>query len=148
MLITSLAYIFNNDRILMLKCLKQNDNYNKYLGLGGKLKKDESIDECMLREVKEESNLLATDYQKVGIINFYNTNYHEQMHLYRIDKYDGTLKGNSEGILEWININDIFSLNLWEGDKVFLPRLINKETDINLDLYYSNDLLIDYKERI
>ena len=123
MIVTSCCYIFKDHQVLLLhRVKKENDiNEGKWIGVGGKLQ-NESIEECLLREVKEETSLILNSYQLKGIILFPNM-YHgedELMYLYTSNDFSGVLTENcNEGILEWIDLDQVTQLNMWEGDHHF-----------------------------
>lgn len=145
---TTLCYIEQNGKYLMLhRTKKQNDiNFDKWIGIGGKFEDNETDDECMLREVKEETGLTLTSYTKRGVVTFLSDIYpDEEMHLYHSDKFNGTTKECDEGELEWINKDALLSLTLWEGDRIFLELLNSNHPFFLLTLKYSGEKLIDAK---
>ena len=96
---------------------KKNDvNKEKWIGVGGHFEKDESPEDCLLREVKEETGLTLTSYHFRGIVTFVlkdnGSELTEYMCLYTADGYEGTLCACNEGVLEWVDKNEIFNLNL------------------------------------
>ena len=128
--LTTLCYIEKDEKYLMLhRVLKKNDiNKDKWIGVGGHFEKGESPEDCLLREVKEETGLTLTSYQFRGIITFTFSSQGketdtEYMCLYTANGYEGELISCSEGNLEWVNKKDVFSLKLWEGDKIFFRLL-------------------------
>ena len=144
MLNTSLCYIERGDEYLMLhRVKKENDiNRDKWIGLGGKFEEDESPDECLLREVYEESGLKLTSWRYRGIVTFVNTVCEsEYMHLFTADAFEGEIGTCSEGELEWINKSELMRLTLWEGDKIFLRLLDENEPFFSLKLCYDGDEL-------
>ena len=143
-----LAYIEKDDKYLMLlrnKRLKDL-NKNKYVGVGGHVEKGETFDDAMKREIKEETNLDVLDYKYRGIVYFNNGVYEENMYLYHVTKFKGVIKECDEGTLYWIPKNEIFNLNLWEGDKYFLKPFMNTDKMINLKMYYKGDKLVRWEE--
>lgn len=144
MLNTSLCYIERGGAYLMLhRVKKKNDvNHDKWIGLGGKFEKDESPDECMLREVYEESGLRLTSWRMRGIISFVNTEAPtEYMHLFTADSFEGEPGACSEGVLEWVEKDRLDGLTLWEGDRIFLRLLREDAPFFLLKLCYEGDTL-------
>ncbi len=123
--------------------LKDDPNKGKWLGIGGKLKPDESPDDACVREVKEETGLALTAFRYRGIVNFISDIYpDEAMHLYYSDSFKGTVTECDEGELKWIEKDKLYDLPMWEGDKIFL-ELIKKEIPFfELTLKYNGDILI------
>ena len=145
MINTTLCYIESGDEYLMLhRVKKENDiNRDKWIGLGGKFEKDESPEECLLREVHEESGLTLTQWRYRGIVTFVNTVCQtEYMHLFTADGFEGTIGACNEGELEWIKKSELMSLTLWEGDKIFLRLLDENEPFFSLKLCYDGDELV------
>lgn len=144
MLNTTLCYISRGSEYLMLhRVKKQNDvNRNKWIGIGGKFEPDESPDECLLREAKEETGLTLTSWRYRGIVTFVNTVCEsEYMHLFTSDDYEGEIKQCDEGVLEWIDRKRLYDLTLWEGDRIFLKLLETDEPFFSLKLCYDGDEL-------
>ena len=144
MLNTTLCYISRGSEYLMLhRVKKQNDvNRDKWIGIGGKFEPDESPDECLLREAKEETGLTLTSWRYRGIVTFVNTVCEsEYMHLFTSDDYEGEIKQCDEGVLEWIDRKRLYDLTLWEGDRIFLKLLETDEPFFSLKLCYDGDEL-------
>lgn len=144
MINTTLCYISRGSEYLMLhRVKKQNDvNRDKWIGIGGKFEPDESPDECLLREAKEETGLTLTSWRYRGIVTFVNTVCEsEYMHLFTADDYEGELKQCDEGVLEWIDRKRLYDLTLWEGDRIFLKLLETDEPFFSLKLCYDGDEL-------
>ena len=105
MKLTTLCYIEKDDKYLMLhRVKKENDlNHDKWVGVGGKFEPDETPEECMLREVREETGLTLTKYQFRAILTFLSDEWEtEYIHLYTASEFTGTLLECDEGNLEWI----------------------------------------------
>lgn len=151
MKLTTLCYIEQNEKYLMLyRNKKKNDiNKGKWIGVGGHFEQNESPDDCLLREVYEETGLHLESYRLRGVITFiYNKDFCEYMFLYTADKFSGDLTKCNEGELKWIDRSEVLNLNLWEGDKIFL-ELLNKSTGLfSLKLEYDNDNLINSELKI
>lgn len=148
MKLTTLCYIENNDCYLMLhRTKKKNDcNHAKWIGVGGKFEPNESPEACLLREVTEETGLTLTSYKYRGIVTFVSDEWEtEYMHLFTADGYEGTLTDCDEGELAWIPKSELFTLNLWEGDKIFLDLLIKDTPLFSLTLKYKGAALVESK---
>ena len=131
----------------MLRNKKHDDlNESKWIGVGGHIEKGEKKEEAVIREAKEETglDLLAVTYR--GEILFINDDYQEVMYLFTSDSFQGNLIECDEGTLSWINKKDIEKLNLWEGDRLFLPKLINGNKMIKMTLIYKGKQLMSYKD--
>ena len=146
-MLTTLCYIEKEDRYLKLhRISKKNDvNKEKWIGVGGHFEKDESPEDCLLREVKEETGLALTSYHFRGIVTFIlkdkGSELTEYMCLYTADYYEGTLCDCNEGVLKWVDKNEIFNLNLWEGDRIFLRLLQENHPFFSLKLVYEGNCL-------
>ena len=142
MLNTTLCYIERKGRYLMLhRVRKQNDvNRDKWIGIGGKFEAGESPEDCVLREAREETGLVLTDYRYCGIVTFVMEGETEYMHLFRATGFEGTLREDcDEGVLEWISKEKLLSLPMWEGDKIFLRLLDENVPFFSLKLVYNKD---------
>ncbi len=137
---TTLCYIFKEDKVLLLyRNKKENDaNEGKWIGVGGKLEEGETPEECMKREVFEETGLSVTKYHFHGVIRFVSEMWdEEEMNLYSVTKYSGEIISScDEGRLEWIDVDKVFELPMWEGDKYFLKPLLEGRLEINMVLRY------------
>lgn len=142
---TTLCYIDRGDSYLMLHRVKKaNDaSHGKWIGVGGKCETDESPDECMLREVKEETGLEITSWHYRGIVTFISDTWpNEYMHLFTADRWTGEpdMSIDDEGTLAWIPKSDLMNLNLWEGDRIFLRLLLDESQPFfSLKLVYVQD---------
>lgn len=144
---TTLCYIEQNNNYLMLhRTKKENDcNHDKWIGIGGKIEKDEMPAECILREAYEETGLTLKSVTFRGIVRFRNDYYpDEDMYLYTSDDFSGTIKECDEGDLEWIDRDELYNLTIWEGDKIFLEALKRDNRFFDLTLNYSKDKLISH----
>lgn len=148
MRLTTLCYIEENDAYLMLhRTKKENDqSHDKWLGVGGKFEDGESPEECMLREVKEETGLTLTEFQFRGIVTFVSDEWEtEYMHLFTATAYEGCVGECNEGTLEWVPKDQILDLNLWEGDRLFLERLNGSRDFFSLKVEYQGEHLVNWK---
>lgn len=145
MLQTTLCYIEKEDSYLLLhRVSKKNDaNKDKWIGIGGKFEDKESPEDCLLREAKEETGLTLTSYRLRGIVTFVSNEYPtEYMFLYTADGFEGEIGTCKEGTLEWVKKKDMYALNLWEGDKIFLKLLEKEYPFFSLKLSYEGDRLV------
>lgn len=143
---TTLCYIENDGKYLMLHRTKKEVDINKdkWIGVGGKFEKDESPTDCLLREVKEETGLTLTDYRLRGIITFVSDLAEsELMFLYTATGYEGELITCDEGDLTWVEKSRVLELNLWEGDRIFLDRLLTDDDVFLLKLVYEGEKLVN-----
>ena len=141
---STLCYIEKDGAYLMLhRVKKQNDiNKDKWLGIGGKMEDGESPYDCILREVFEETSLKIICPKYRGLVTFVTEDgYTEHMHLFTCDKFAGEVGECSEGELEWVDIDKINSLPIWEGDKIFSELLKENRPFFSLKLYYCGDRL-------
>ena len=139
---TSLCYIERDNQYLMLHRIKKehDENAGKWIGVGGKFEEGESPEDCMLREVKEETGLSLLSWRFRGIITFsYGSWETEYMHLFTADSFSGQLIDCDEGVLKWVDKDELLSLPLWEGDKVFLKLLKTDCPFFSLKLCYDDE---------
>ena len=141
---TSLCYIERDDSYLMLHRVKKvnDENHDKWIGIGGKFEEAESPEDCMRREMLEETGLTPQKWQYRGLVTFVSDEWGtEYMHLFKCTEFCGEIKDCDEGVLEWIRKDQLLSLPIWEGDKIFL-RLLDAECPFfSLKLCYSGDKL-------
>ena len=143
---TTLCYIERDGCYLMLhRIKKQNDeNHDKWIGVGGKFKEGESPEECLLREVREETGLTLLRYRFRGIVTFVSDEWGtEYMHLYTADRFMGEMIACDEGELVWIPKAEVEDLPIWEGDKIFFRLLEESEDFFSLKLTYKGNTLIN-----
>ena len=140
---TTLCYLERGDEYLLLhRTKKKNDlNRDKWTGVGGHFETGESPEECMKREVWEETGLTVTSYRYRGIVTFVSDGYTEYMHLFTADGWTGTEKVCDEGDLEWMQKKKFAALPMWEGDKIFLDLLEQNAPFFSLKLIYEKDRL-------
>ncbi len=144
--LTTLCYIEKDNKYLMMHRVKKvNDiNKDKYIGVGGHFEYGESPDECLKREVLEETGLTLLKYKPRGIVTFIygdesrlEERIVEYMHLYTATEYEGSMIDCDEGELEWIEKSEVYNLPIWEGDKIFFRLLEEREDYFSLKLVYS-----------
>lgn len=144
--LTTLCYIEQNDAYLMMHRVKKEVDINKdkWIGVGGHFEVDESPDECLMREVKEETGLTLTSYRFRGLVTFISNEWQtEYMCLYTADGFRGKLIDCNEGTLEWVPKSRLPELNLWKGDYIFLDLLETRQDFFSLKLRYEGDTLME-----
>ena len=146
MINSTLCYVTRGNDVLMLhRVKKKNDiNKDKWIGIGGKFEENESPDQCLLREAKEETGLTLTSWRCRGVVTFLNTNCDgEYMYLFTADGFEGELKTCDEGVLQWVKRDFLDTLPQWEGDKIFLDLLWQDAPFFLLKLRYEGDKLVE-----
>ena len=141
---TTLCHIEKNGCYLMLHRVKKENELNraKWVAIGGTFEDKESPEEANLRETLEETGLTLKNAEYRGIVTFVSDKWEtEYMHIFYADKFEGTVKECDEGELCWVNKKDIFSLPIWEGDKIFLRLLDEKTPFFSLKLEYMGERL-------
>ena len=142
---TTLCYLERDGQYLLLHRVKKSHdvNHGKWIGVGGKFEFQESPEDCLLREVREETGLTLKSWRYRGIVTFvYNDDEAEYMHLFTADGWTGTRKDCAEGELRWVPRDEVGKLNLWEGDRIFLALLARDEPFFSLKLTYRGDDLV------
>jgi len=149
MKLATLCYIIDREKnvTLMLHRIKKENDFHegKWNGLGGKLEPQETPEECVIREVKEESGLKISSPHLHGLITFplFDGKDDWYVFLFTADKFNGDLINSNEGHLEWIPNDKLLSLNLWEGDQIFIPWLFGGKF-FSAKFIYDNKKLTDY----
>ena len=148
MQLATLCYVRKNNQTLMLHRIKKAGDMHqgKWNGLGGKFHKGESPEECVIREVKEESGLTITNPKLKGFISFpefsKNTDWH--VFIFLVEDFTGQLIDSGEGVLEWIDNDCLFDLELWDGDKIFM-KWLDQERFFSAKFIYREKRLLDYQ---
>lgn len=140
MRLTTLCYAENDGRWLMMHRTKKaaDENAGKWIGLGGHMQEDESPEECVRREVREEAGLELEGLRLRGILTFILPDWgNELTFLYTARAEERELPECDEGELRWIRIEEAEKLPLWEGDRIFLPLLRTREDCFSLKLIYA-----------
>jgi 8-oxo-dGTP diphosphatase len=136
------VYLIRDGKWLMLLRDRKKDDVNegKWIGVGGKCLEGESFEDCAIREVKEETGLELSELHFSGLVDFrYDTKEPELIAVYTSSSFEGELQECDEGTLAWINEEEILSLELWEGDRIFLEKMLRHETKpFHLTLYYND----------
>jgi 8-oxo-dGTP diphosphatase len=128
MQLATLCYLMDGERTLMLHRIKKKNDVHegKWNGLGGKFEAGETPEECAIREIKEESGLLMKNPRMHGFISFpmFDGKKDWYVFLFTASKFEGKLIDSHEGKLEWVPNEELLKLNLWEGDRIFIPWLL------------------------
>ena len=142
MILSTLCYIEKDGKYLMLhRTKKKNDiNKDKWLGIGGKFEKNESPEECIIREVKEETGLILQSYKLRCIVTYVSTTWEEEyIYVFTSNDFTGELIECNEGDLQWIDKNKVTELNTWEGDKIFVEKIKNDNTFFTVKFEYDEE---------
>lgn len=142
---STLCYITRGREVLMLHRVKKADDANegKWIGVGGGIEAHETPEQCLLREVREETGLTLIDHRARGIVHFRSDLWEdEEMYLFTSDRFTGELSECDEGDLEWMPMDSIPDLELWEGDRIFLNLLADDAPYFDLTLIYRGSRLI------
>ena len=143
---TTLCYLERGDAYLLLHRTKKehDENRDKWIGVGGKFEDGETPEDCLLREVREETGLTLTRWRYRGIVTFLSDIYpSEEMHLFTADAWTGVERVCDEGDLAWIKKKDFAALPMWEGDKIFLDLLEGDQPFFRLTLVYRGETLTE-----
>lgn len=141
---TTLCYIERDESYLLLhRVKKENDlNRDKWVGIGGKFEENESPEDCLLREAREETGLELTKFRYCGIVTFVSDRWEgEYMHLFHATDFRGTIRECDEGVLQWVKKEDFARLPQWQGDGIFLRLMEEKVPFFSLKLVYRGDIL-------
>lgn len=141
---STLCYLIRGEDVLMLhRVKKKNDmNKDKWIGIGGKFEAEESPDECLLRECFEETGLTLTSWRCRGVVTFLQEQGEgEYMYLFTADGFEGDIHDCPEGDLQWVSREFLYSLPMWEGDRIFLDLLWQDAPFFLLTLRYRGDVL-------
>lgn len=148
---STLVHLEQDGKYLMLHRTKKEGDYNKdkWIGVGGKFEPRESPEDCARRETLEETGLTIGDMSYRGIVTFIYRDITEYMHLFSSIDFSGEMKNCDEGDLEWVDIDRICDLPIWEGDKIFFRLLKQNVPFFSVKLVYDDDgNLISHEEHI
>ena len=151
---TSLCYLENSGRYLMLHRVKKevDENKDKWIGIGGKFEEGESPEDCAVREIEEETGMVLSpeEMRYRAVVTFVSDEWGtEYMHLFTASadyKRLFQLRGreNEEGTLEWVPVEKVESLPIWEGDRIFLRLLAEDAPFFSLKLEYRGNMLVKH----
>lgn len=144
---TTLCYVTDGEQVLMLhRVKKKNDiNRDKWIGIGGKLEENESPDDCLLREAREETGLVLENWKCRGIVTFLSQGEEgEYMYLFTAEADSAApLPQCREGNLAWVSREFLYTLPMWAGDKIFLDLLWQDAPFFLLKLRYQGETLVE-----
>ena len=141
---TTLCYLQRGREYLLIHRVRKtvDENKDKWIGVGGKFEEGESPEDCLLREVREETGLRLTRWRCRGIVTFVSDEWGtEYMHLFCSTRFHGILRDCEEGTLEWIGKKELLQKEIWEGDRIFLRLLEEDVPFFSLKLCYEGDTL-------
>lgn len=147
MILSTLCYIEKDGQYLMLhRTKKKNDlNKDKWLGIGGKFEEEESPEECIVRETREETGLILKGYKLRCIVTYVSTNWEtEYMYVFTSKDFEGEMIECNEGDLQWVDKDKVVDLNTWEGDKIFLEKIQNGDGFFTVKFEYDGEKLLRY----
>jgi len=148
MKLATLLYVMIDDKTLMLYRNKRKKDYHegKWNGLGGKFELGESPEECAIRELEEESGLIAKNLILKGHLTFPMFDGVDDWYVFVfiVDKFEGELIDSEEGELRWIPNKELKDLNLWEGDQIFIDWLFDDKF-FSAKFIYDKGKFIDYE---
>ena len=147
MILSTLCYIEKNNKYLMLhRTKKENDiNKDKWLGIGGKFEEGESPEECIIREVKEETGLILKSYKLRCIVTYTSNKWEtEYIYVFTSNDFTGEQIECDEGDLQWIDKNEVIKLNTWEGDRIFVEKIQKDNTFFTVKFIYDEEKLVKY----
>ena len=143
---TTLCYIEKDGAYLMLHRVKKKNDVNQdlWIGVGGHCEENESPDECIRREVREETGLQLENLRYRAVVTFVSDTYEgEYMHVFTSNEFSGTLIDCDEGELAWVEKEKVSDLPIWEGDKIFLRLLAENAPFFALKLVYEGSRLVE-----
>ncbi len=142
MINTTLVHLRQGNKTLMIE-----KKDGKFMGVGGKFNDNETPEECLIREVKEETNLDVLEYKLVGKIFFpkFDGVVDYFSYVYEVTKFSGEIQESDEGKLYWVNNKEITSLNIWEGDKFFIDWIYNDRVFFDATFYYENGEYVSHE---
>jgi 8-oxo-dGTP diphosphatase len=148
MILATLCYVRQHNKTLMMhRVKKKNDiHQDKWNGLGGKFQPGETPEECVIREIEEESGLQIINPELKGFLTFPEFNAGEDWYVFVFvaRRFTGKITESAEGRLEWIDDDQLLTLNLWEGDRFFI-KWLEKDTFFSGKFYYKDGALLNHK---
>ncbi|MCD8329080.1 MAG: 8-oxo-dGTP diphosphatase [Lachnospiraceae bacterium] len=142
---TTLCYLEKDGCYLLLHRVKKKQDINegKWIGVGGKREPGESPEDCARREIREETGLTVQELRFRAVITFLSDEWGEEMmYLFTSRQFTGELAECDEGELAWVPVEEAEQLPTWEGDRIFLQRLREREDFFSLKLVYHGEELV------
>ncbi len=147
MILTTMCYLKKDNKTLLLHRIKKENDINggKWIGVGGKFEVGESAEECMKREILEETGLEAHTLKLHGFVVFPGLYYgqDEGMFVYTCDDFSGEMHECDEGVLKWVEDDIISSLPMWQGDYHFFEWIKDNKFH-SAKIVYKNDEVVEY----
>ncbi len=145
---TTLIYLERDGKYLMLHRIKKEHdiNHGKWIGIGGHLEAGESAEECIRRETLEETGFVLGRIEKLGVVDFHYDEVYERVHVFHSSDFTGEQIECNEGVTQWTPVREVLNLNLWEGDRLFLPKVMEGKNGWGMELVYEGDALISAKD--
>lgn len=144
---STLVFVLKNEKIL-LGMKKRGFGKGKWNGFGGKVEKDETIEQTAIREMQEESGLRVFDLQKIGILDFEfidEPSWNQQVHFFITQKYQGCLKESEEMLPDWFDFSQIPLAEMWPDDEFWMPLLLAGKKFRGKFLFGKNNLILKYE---
>ena len=145
--LATICYIDNGKKFLLLhRNKKPNDVHaGKWIGVGGKLEKGETPQECAVREIFEETGLRVNKPVLKGIITFpdFTPDNDWYTYVFKATEFEGELIDCDEGTLEWVPYEEILSKSTWEGDYTFLSWILEDKPFFSAKFSYKGDKLVE-----
>lgn len=148
MKIGTLCYIESDDKILLLHRIKKKKDVHegKWIGVGGKIEKGETPEECIIREVKEETGLTIKNPTLKGVMTFpdFSDDEDSYVFIFTANEFEGKLIECNEGELKWIEKAKVLDMPTWEGDLIFLKWLLENRSFFSAKFIYENGSLKEH----
>jgi 8-oxo-dGTP diphosphatase/2-hydroxy-dATP diphosphatase len=141
-LLTNLVLIVDDTRILLGK-KKRGIGAGRYNGYGGKVDIGETVEESLVREVFEESGLLLTQYEKIGVLQLETPEFENEMHIFASDGFSGELRETEEMAPEWFSIEHIPYEEMWQSDPLWYPYFLGGEKFVGKVIFDENHQVIE-----
>lgn len=144
----TLCHVLDGSRML-LKRANRGVSFGKWNAPGGKMEDEETPEQCVYREVEEETGLKVKDLFKHGILRFYTYGKDKidvTVHLYSAKEFSGNLRASDAGEVKWFDMSDIPMNDMWDDDNYWLELMLNKRR-FDADFYFdkASKKVVEYK---